>query len=185
MRFMKYARPLYGLALFGVLITLVVAVFINRQLGVSEAYAPEQPINFSHKLHAGKYKIDCQYCHFGAERGKHSHIPSPGLCLNCHNLIKTDSPEIQKIQNYHSKSETIPWQKVNFLPNYVYFNHAQHVAVGGVSCQKCHGNVEEMERVNAKQFNMGFCISCHRDSHIAVPNDTKMQGANSCSSCHY
>lgn len=143
-----------------------------RHLGFNQGYAPDQPVAFSHKKHAGNLEIDCQYCHFGADKGRHAVIPPTALCLNCHSMIKTQSPEIKKLQNAVDSGENIQWVKVNHYPDFAYFNHAQHVNVAGVSCQKCHGAVETMDIYHQKEkLAMGWCIECHRENGIAPPDD--------------
>jgi len=136
-------------------------------LGIQHGYAPEQPINFPHDKHAGDMKIDCKYCHSGAEKSKTAGIPSANVCMNCHNVIKKDSPEIQKLYNYVENNIPIQWVKVHNLPDHVYFNHSQHVNIGGIECEHCHGKVEEMKVVRKdKAITMGFCIDCHRETAV-------------------
>lgn len=157
-----------------------------RHLGYNQGYQPDQPIAFSHKLHAGDLKMDCQYCHFGADKGRHAGIPPTELCLNCHSKVKTSSPEIQKIQNAVDSGENIQWTKVNHFADFAYFNHSQHVNVAGFDCQKCHGPVETMEVYwQEEKLSMGWCISCHRDNEIAPPEDHKRAGGGDCAKCHY
>lgn len=143
-----------------------------RNLGYNTGYAPDQPVAFSHKKHAGELEIDCQYCHYGADKGRHAAIPPTELCLNCHSKVKTNSPEIKKLKNAVESGENIQWVKVNHYPDFAYFNHAQHVNVAGVKCQKCHGEVQEMEiYYQAKDLGMGWCLNCHRANGIAPPED--------------
>jgi len=214
------------------------------KMGRTQNYQPEQPINFSHKIHAGINKIDCQYCHDGARRTKAAVIPAANTCMNCHSAVKkgtnTNTAEITKIyasigfdpiagkyipdydnwseqqiqdlytkwisQNYmadnsltsmndagkaHVDSQwegilaalkndsngkiqgPIEWVRIHNLPDHVYFNHSQHVAIGQVACQKCHGKIEEMDVV--KQYStlgMGWCVNCHRETEVKF-NDNK------------
>lgn len=157
-----------------------------RSLGSNQGYAPDQPVAFSHKKHAGELEMDCQYCHFGADKGRHAGVPPTELCLNCHSKVKTNSPEIRKLQNAVDSGENIQWVKVNHYPDFAYFNHAQHVNVAGFDCQKCHGPVEEMEIYEQHEsLNMGWCISCHRDNQIAPPEDHKSAAGGDCAKCHY
>lgn len=143
-----------------------------RHIGFNQGYAPDQPVAFSHKKHAGELQMDCQYCHYGADKGRHAAIPPTELCLNCHSKVKTGSPEIKKIQKAVDSGENIQWVKVNHYADFAYFNHAQHVNVAGVSCQKCHGPVQEMEiYYQAEKLAMGWCIECHRNNGIAPPDD--------------
>lgn len=190
-------------------------------IGVNQGYAPDQPIKFSHKLHVGQNKIDCRYCHSGAEKSKNAGIPSPNVCMNCHKYVKKGpkygTEEISKIyaaigwdvdkQQYTGKQKAIQRTRIHNLPDLAYFNHSQHVKVGGVECQTCHGPVEEMETM--EQFSpltMGWCIQCHRDTEVKAKDngyykelhekmkkergeDFKMTvenlGGTECARCHY
>ncbi|KAA0990209.1 c-type cytochrome [Dyadobacter aurulentus] len=174
-------------------------------VGVQQGYAPKQPISFSHKLHAGEYKIDCNYCHTGVNRGKSAHIPSANICMNCHGVIKKESPEIQKIYTSIENNQPIEWVRVHNLPDLAYFNHAQHVNVGGLECQTCHGEVEKMEVIQQRSsLTMGWCIDCHRKTEVNTKDnqyyDKLVQlhaseskealkvadiGGLECSKCHY
>lgn len=266
---------IFGLVVLGGYTTVKNATNLGRQQG----YQPEQPIAFSHETHAGVHKIDCQYCHDGARRSKHSVIPAANTCMNCHRAIKVGSKhgtaEITKIyasigynpldntymKNYENMSEDtvksiymkwfkqeyitaeelveidnegerliisqwdnlvssltneqkktiygpIEWTRVHNLPDHVYFNHAQHVTVGQVECQTCHGAVEEMEVLEqASPLSMGWCINCHRQTavkfneneyyksyakyHEELENGTREKvtvaeiGGLECQKCHY
>lgn len=174
-------------------------------IGVQKDYAPKQPIAFSHKLHAGQYEIDCQYCHTGVRESKSANIPSPNICMNCHTSIKTESPEIQKIYAAIENDQPIEWVRVHNLPDLAYFNHAQHVQVGGLECQDCHGPIEEMEVVKQHSLlTMGWCIDCHRKTELNTKDNdyyTKLVelheaadkealkvediGGLECAKCHY
>ncbi len=151
---------------------------------VHTGYQPVQPIKFPHDLHAGIMKIECQYCHSGAFKSKNASIPSLNVCMNCHKTIdrtlssKTASPEIQKIydalgydpqtQKYDStKARPIQWIRIHNLPDFAYFNHSQHVKVGGLKCQTCHGPVETMKEVyQYSPLTMKWCIQCHKRTDI-------------------
>lgn len=178
--------------LFGAIGALVVFGVIGAfawtqatHIGYNQYYEPDQPIKFSHKLHVGENNIQCMYCHFGADKSRHAGIPPTELCLNCHKFVKTNSPEIMKIQDAMDSGENIEWKRVNFLPDHAYFNHAQHVNVAGLQCQQCHGPVEEMETYYQHgKLNMGFCINCHREKGIAPPEGHKTQAGGDCSKCH-
>jgi len=165
------------------------------QVGVDQNYSPIQPIHFSHRIHAGDNEINCKYCHSAARVSKNSGIPSLNVCMNCHKNISevaesTATPEyskafydeqIQKLytavgwdkttQSYTGKTEPVKWVRIHNLPDFVYFNHSQHVTVAGIECQTCHGPVETFEI--QKQFaplTMGWCVDCHRKT------DVKMEG---------
>jgi len=174
-------------------------------VGIQQGYAPKQPISFSHKLHAGEYKIDCNYCHTGVNRGKSAHIPSANICMNCHGVIKKESPEIQKIYTSIENNQPIEWVRVHNLPDLAYFNHAQHVNVGGVECETCHGDVGKMEVIQQRSsLTMGWCIDCHRQTEVNTKDNqyydklVQLHGTESkdalkvadiggleCSKCHY
>lgn len=234
------SKGVIGFAIFALILiagykTVNNAVSLGRQQG----YAPEQPIKFSHETHAGINGIDCQYCHDGARRSKHSVIPAMNTCINCHKAIdygsKYGTAEISKIyvaagfnpetSTYFENYDAIPddslatvfkawmmkntalnddkyeagsgelkdlideqwsdlekaltsdvktsikgaveWVKIHNLPDHVYFNHAQHVTVGKIDCQKCHGKVQEMEVLEQKApLSMGWCVNCHRETEV-------------------
>lgn len=174
-------------------------------VGVQQGYAPKQPIAFSHKIHAGQYEIDCQYCHTGVEIGKSANIPSVNICMNCHSSIKVDSPEIQKLYAAQDSGEPIEWVRIHNLPDLAYFNHSQHVKVGQIECQTCHGEIQEMEVVKQHApLTMGWCIDCHRNTSLNTQGNgyydklVELHNANTntpmkvtdiggleCSKCHY
>lgn len=142
-------------------------------VGVQIDYAPSQPIAFSHKLHAGDFQIDCQYCHVTVIESKSASIPSANICMNCHqSIVKVtgsteNSVEIRKIYDAIENDQPIQWVRVHNLPDLAYFNHAQHYNVGGIECQTCHGPVEEMELLRQHtNLTMGWCIDCHRTTAV-------------------
>lgn len=165
-----------------VLFTVVVGLLYGVKsglynIGVQQSYAPTQPIPFSHKIHAGDHEIDCNYCHTGVRKAKHANIPSPNICMNCHTQVKKDSPWIAKIYEaidydpatgeYGENKKPIEWVRVHNLPDLVYFNHQQHVKVGGIDCETCHGPIKEMDVVyQYSPLTMGWCIDCHRTTDV-------------------
>ena len=157
-----------------------------KDIGVYEGYHPEQPIKFSHKIHAGDNAINCQYCHSGVEKSKTAGIPSVNVCMNCHKGISkgptTGTEEIAKIYaaagwdpdkgEYNKPQKPIRWIKVHNLQDFVFFSHQQHVKVGKQECATCHGEVKEMTTV--KQFSpltMGWCVDCHRKTEVPGMKD--------------
>jgi hypothetical protein len=172
------SKPFIGIATILFMMIVIKSVLDGLySVGIQQGYQPHQPIAFSHKLHAGQYQIDCQYCHTGVMKAKSANIPSPNICMNCHRQIKTESPEIQKIyaaidfdpetQTYGNNQQPIEWVRVHNLPDLAYFNHSQHVKVGGLECETCHGNIKEMEVVyQHSKLTMGWCISCHRETQV-------------------
>ncbi len=221
-------HPVVGVMVVGLVFTLIVGLYGfnygNTMVGVQKGYAPTQPINYSHELHAGKYKINCLYCHSGADKSKQATIPSPSTCMNCHMHVTASknyegkvSPEIQKIYDavgwdsekkaYDPTRELRPikWVRVHNLPDLAYFNHAQHVKLGKVECQACHGPIETMKVVGQHtSLQMGWCINCHREAQVDVANNTYYEeihakakaegksyvtvaqiGGLECGKCHY
>jgi len=190
---------------------------------VHSGYQPVQPIKFPHDLHAGAMKIDCQYCHTGAYKSKNASIPSLNVCMNCHKTIdrtlnsKTASTEIQKIydalgydpqtQKYDStKARPIQWVRIHNLPDFVYFNHSQHVVAGKQKCQTCHGQIQEMKEVyQYSPLTMKWCVQCHKRTNVDFkgnayytnleqvhkllsehkPVTVAVMGGIECGKCHY
>ena len=186
-------------------------------------YHPSQPINFSHKIHAGDNKIDCKYCHSGVEKSKTAQIPSANVCMNCHKVIsqnqagtEASKTEIAKIYfavgwdadklAYTGVEHPILWNKVHNLPDHVFFSHQQHVVVGKVECDQCHGDVKKMGTVEQQRpLTMGWCIDCHRTTPVKMegngyytelhekmkekykdqPITVAMAGGIECGRCHY
>ena len=201
------------------------------QIGIDQGYMPVQPIHYSHKIHSGANQIDCQYCHSSVRSSKHSGIPSLNVCMNCHeNIAEYNGEEdlekgytkdfytneIKKLykavgwdeqsRTYTGETEPVKWVRIHNLPDFVYFNHSQHVNVAGIDCKECHGPIEEMEIVyQHSSLTMGWCISCHRESDVKVKNNeyyTKIHeelskkygvekltvaqmGGLECGKCHY
>ena len=195
----------------GITSFLFIGIFVKScidglyTVGIQQNYQPTQPIAFSHKIHAGQYEIDCNYCHTGVNISKSANIPSVNICMNCHNAIETDKPEIQKILAAYEENRPIEWVRVHNLPDLAYFNHKQHVAVGGLDCATCHGPIEEMDVVyQYSELTMGWCINCHRESEVnskgndyykklvelhnsssKKPMTVEDIGGLECSKCHY
>ncbi len=172
-------------------------------LGRQKGYQPVQPIYYSHAVHAGVNQISCLYCHGGAQDSKHASIPSVNVCMNCHMAVKeyagepikredgttvNANEEIQKLykyagwnpdtKTYDKPGKPIEWVRIHNLPDHVYFNHSQHVKVGQVACQTCHGEIQKMPEVHQfADLSMGWCINCHRTTNVQF-NDNKGHGNN-------
>lgn len=182
------------------------------KLGRSQGYAPDQPIKFSHKVHAGEHGIDCMYCHHTAEHSKSAGIPSMDLCLNCHVLIRegTNSGkfEIAKVIDAVENKKPVEWVRLHNLPDHVFFSHAIHVGVAKLDCNECHGPVEEMHLMRQhSDLSMGWCVDCHRKTDVQFTENGYYEtfvklhekldegdlesikaediGANDCMRCHY
>ena len=135
---------------------------------------PRQPIAFSHELHAGQYGLDCLYCHNAARISPRAGIPPVKTCIGCHKNV-TDKPELLKVQDYWERKEPIPWLRVHKLPGFTRFTHKRHIRAG-LECQSCHGQVDQMERVEqVSSLKMGWCVNCHE----------QQQADKDCLVCHY
>jgi len=140
-------------------------------IGHSPHYQPDQPVKFSHKVHAGQNGTDCIYCHSYAQYSKAAGIPPENVCMNCHLIVRNGTRsgafEIAKIISHYDSLKPIEWVRVYNLPDHVFFSHAQHAGAGGIACQKCHGAVEKMDRISLNQeLTMGWCINCHRTTNV-------------------
>jgi hypothetical protein len=137
--------------------------------------APEQPLAFSHRIHAGQFNIDCQYCHVYARRGPVAGIPSVQRCAGCHFVIASDRPQVVRLMEYWERREPVPWMRIHRLPAHARFSHQSHV-VAGVACATCHGDVAQMEgAAQVTPLMMGWCLTCHDDER--APRD--------CLTCHH
>lgn len=202
----KKEVPLFRSKLFiaiaGILVLSLAGYWIvngSVEMGRQQNYMPEQPIFYSHKVHAGINQINCEYCHSGAEKSRQAMIPSTNVCMNCHKQINeytgkeklityegkevNGTEEIQKLYEYagwdpvakdykrdaegNIQAKPVEWVKIHNLPDHVYFNHSQHVAVGKVQCQTCHGPIQEMDEVfQYTNLSMGWCVNCHRQTEV-------------------
>lgn len=199
-----YRNKMY--IMIGVLVLFCLGGYmtINAAIGLGRMknYQPEQPIYYSHKVHAGTNQISCLYCHGGSQDSKHANIPSVNVCMNCHMAIKeykgdaivkedgkevNGTAEIQKLyayagwnpdaKKYDKPGKAIEWVKIHNLPDHVYFNHSQHVKVGKQQCQTCHGAIQEMPEVyQFAELSMGWCINCHRESKVNFYNKESGEG---------
>ena len=200
--------PFYRNKAYITLLTLVLFVvagyFLSQwaiNMGRHKDYQPDQPIYYSHKVHAGTNQINCLYCHNGAFEGKHANIPSVNVCMNCHQAINeyggeklfredgtevNGTEEIKKLyaaagwdptaKKYSGEGKAIEWVRIHNLPDHVYFNHAQHTKAGKVQCQTCHGEITQMDEVyQFSELSMGWCVNCHRESKVDF-NDEKGNG---------
>ncbi len=202
------------------IIVLIVGLAVHGQFAMAEAqnlgrtqnYAPDQPIKFSHLIHAGENEIDCQYCHFTADYSLSANIPSNNVCMNCHNVVRNGTLsgafEINKIHKAAETGEPIEWIRVHKLPDHSFFSHAQHVNAGKQECADCHGAIETMHIVKqVEDLSMGWCLTCHRDNNVDFLDNPYFEiyerlhdkirngeidgvtaaelGGEDCMSCHY
>jgi cytochrome c551/c552 len=194
-------RKYVGIGVLVLVMAGVVWLFLGLyQIGVVSSYQPSQPIAFPHDIHAGINGIDCKYCHNSADKSKSAGIPTTNVCMNCHKQIQGAGDQVEKIKNiyasagfspegggtYSGETEPIIWNKVHNLPDHVYFNHSQHVEIGGIDCKQCHGDmtkqnelprvvpVEELNMVEGNiqltrpTLTMGWCIECHNVKEVST-----------------
>ncbi|MFN2431436.1 MAG: cytochrome c3 family protein [Gemmatimonadota bacterium] len=137
--------------------------------------APEQPIEFPHDVHAGTYKIPCQYCHSSVSKSQFAGIPAVGTCMGCHRITARDKPRIQQLATYWQEEKSIPWTRVHDLPDFVQFTHQPHIRAE-VACADCHGEVQTMEAVKqVEPLTMGWCLDCHLER----------EASTDCLTCHF
>jgi hypothetical protein len=126
-------------------------------------YQPKQPIPFSHRLHAGEMGMDCRYCHSTAEWSAFAAVPENAICMNCHSVVKADSPKLEPLRESVAGGEALAWTRVHMLPDYAFYDHSVHLAAG-VGCATCHGRIDQMEVVAQQEpLSMDWCLACHRD----------------------
>ena len=187
-----------GAALLAVLVFLAISSWSRQPAAAAKPLA--QPINFPHNVHAGTYKIDCQYCHSDARRSEYAGLPSVERCMGCHKIAAADKPEIKKIAEFFATKTPIPWVRVNKLPEFTYFPHKAHIRAG-LKCQTCHGPVETMTTYAAETgpkltvdllhlvgfkpapppLTMGWCVECHREQNATAGRHAPLD----CVTCHH
>jgi hypothetical protein len=170
----------------------------------SQGREPEQPINFPHPKHAGTVDkgglgMNCQYCHFSANKSPDPGMPAVSTCMGCHTVVATNSPQIKKLTQYWNAKLPVPWVRIHKVPDYVQFPHMRHVGAG-VTCQSCHGQVQNMNVVyQYASLNMGWCINCHVNGYKPAegarlagvePTPAEVAAAPKkarydCANCHY
>ncbi|WP_299576148.1 cytochrome c3 family protein [uncultured Sunxiuqinia sp.] len=198
------------LGVFGYQVKMIYEEGVN--LGRSQGYEPDQPIKFSHKVHAGQNQIDCKYCHFTVEDSKSAGIPPADLCLNCHSVVREGTRsgkfEIAKVIDAVENNKPVEWVRIHDLPDHVFFSHAQHVNSGKLDCIECHGDVAEMDVLKqVEDLSMGWCLDCHRTKEVQFVDNkfyesyetlheqlksgeinkvtVDMIGGTDCMKCHY
>ena len=174
-------RLLVVATVLGTLAAGTVAFTQSFSVQLGNKRGPEQPIAFSHQLHAGKLGMDCLYCHYGAEKSAISNIPPVSTCMGCHKIAASDKPEIQKLTGFAERGEPIPWVEVYKLPAHVKYNHKRHIKAG-IACQTCHGPVQEMPVIyQYSSLKMGWCVTCHRQNLDHPTHPASMD----CLVCHH
>ena len=200
-----------------VAVVSVIALFVTAaasgelgglyELTMDELTGPVQPIDYSHKLHAGTLLIPCLYCHFPADRSQHATVPALSVCMGCHTWVKKvstpegdyrESPEIQKVTDFYQRGEAIPWVRIHYMPEHVQFKHSRHVKAA-MACEDCHADVKQMNRywlvpdqvlrpssgyLPAAKLEMGWCMDCHlQPKEGGAPGE--IRASDDCLACHY
>lgn len=210
----KLRKPAVHMGVLTITVVYITWVLVVNAIAIgrSQGYSPDQPVKFSHAIHAGQNQTDCIYCHNYAPHSKVSGIPSGNVCMNCHLIVRNGARsgmfEIAKVVSGFENGEPIRWIQVHNLPDHVYYNHSQHVNVAGIECQTCHGPVEEMDRIRqVSDLSMGWCVNCHRTRNVNFDGNkfyaqyellaervrngeidsvsVDKQGGNDCMKCHY
>ena len=204
------ATAILSIGLAGGLLILAPSLASLKLAGDRSGYAPEQPVLFSHRLHAGELTLGCLYCHGGAEKSRHAGLPAAAVCMNCHKTVTASwaevraegeradkekrspatiiSPELAKLRSSLEPAPGRPlgWIRVHDLPDFAYFDHRPHVGAG-VACQTCHGAVQGMEVLRQDQdLSMGLCVNCHRDLNATgLPDGRPAHAPTDCCTCHF
>lgn len=196
-------------ALFGGVFAILIVWYYFSPEYTDVGYAPEQPVPYSHRLHAGELGMDCRYCHNWVDVSKHANLPATQTCMNCHSQIRTESLALLPVRESWATGQPVEWVKVHQLPDYAHFTHAQHVN-NGVGCETCHGRIDQMEVVSqVEPLSMGWCLECHRQPELYLRPDEEVttmgyvqpadfiernlerirtqaiQPPTNCSACHY
>ncbi len=181
----RFVRKIVPAGAVSVLATVLLVGYAAEPDRYTRGFEPEQPVHFSHRLHAGDNHIPCQYCHTGPSKSRTAGVPPLETCLNCHRVTRTDRPAIQQITAWAKSGKPFEWRRIYSLPDHVYFDHRPHVN-SGIACQECHGEVQRMERISqAMSLRMGACLACHRDPSDALPPGSSIkQGPTHCAVCH-
>jgi hypothetical protein len=164
-------------SLSGLFAVAAAAITLSAYSGASspEGNQPQQPINFPHPTHVKTLGMNCLYCHYAANKSPDPGLPAVGTCMGCHLVVGNQKPEIKKLAQYANSNKPIPWERIHKVPEYVRFPHVRHVSAG-VTCQKCHGQVQDMAQVyQQNSLNMGWCVNCHLENKARYD----------CAVCHY
>ena len=156
-------RPIRWNRWFAVLALLAVTMLYLYYVFPGSGIGPQQPIYFSHRVHAGVKQIDCRFCHPFVARSDHAGIPAMEKCFFCHKYIIPMHPQLVKEKEHYDTNTPVPWIKIYYVPDYVKFRHQPHIVFGKLDCIQCHGDVQRMDRLRPVNFEMGFCIDCHKE----------------------
>jgi hypothetical protein len=167
-------RNIVPILLFGFFATMSALLMGFGAYWDTFEHAEPQPIAFPHDTHAGKLGLECTHCHTSVEKSRFATVPAVSVCMTCHENAQIESPELDKLKQYWSDQEPIPWVRIHSMADHVYFSHKRHIKAG-VECATCHGDMTVVKEVKkVRTFNMGFCVGCHRANN--APQE--------CSTCH-
>jgi hypothetical protein len=164
----KTGKQRRGYVWLGAMALLFAVMFYLYYAYPEGQIGPEQPIFFSHRVHAGVKQINCRFCHPNVERSANAGLPSVDKCFFCHTYIIPEHPEILREKEYLDSGRPVPWVRAFWVPDFVFFNHIPHVKWAGLDCAECHGDVKRMDRLQRVDFKMGFCIDCHRERNAQL-----------------
>jgi predicted CXXCH cytochrome family protein len=164
----KIGKPRRGYAWLGLGALIFGVMSYFYYLYPEGRIGPRQPVSFSHRVHAGVKQINCRFCHSNVERSANAGLPAVETCFFCHTYIIPGHPEILKEKQYHDAGTPVPWVRIFWVPDFVFFNHVPHVRWAKFDCTQCHGDVKSMDRLQKKKFKMNFCINCHREKRAQL-----------------
>jgi hypothetical protein len=183
--FLNYSKFILPVGVAAVLATVMAVGWYTQPDRLVLGYQPQQPIPYSHQLHAGILRIPCLYCHSGASKSRQAGIPPVEKCMNCHKVTRTDSAPIKRLAAIYTAGAPFPWHRIHFLPDHVFFDHRPHVN-SGILCQTCHGEVQTMNVVYQNMsMRMSNCLGCNRSPKDALPAGSPITRApEHCYACH-
>ncbi|HEY3275296.1 MAG TPA: cytochrome c3 family protein [Syntrophorhabdaceae bacterium] len=152
------ARASLWLGLAGLLVAAMFFFYFYPALDIG----PAQPISFSHRVHAGVKKINCRFCHPNVERSANAGLPTMEKCFYCHTYVIPGHSEIKREEQYLRTNSPVPWKRIFYIPDFVFFTHVPHLKWAKLDCVNCHGDVQTFDRLRKVDFQMSFCIECHR-----------------------
>lgn len=150
------------------IIALIFGAMFYLYFSLNRSVGPLQPISFSHRIHAGVKAINCRFCHPNVERSEHAGLPAVEKCFFCHKYVIPDHPEIKNEERYFSAGTPVPWKQIFYVPDFVFFNHTPHLKWGKLDCIDCHGDVKTFDRLKKVDFQMNFCLNCHRKKNAQI-----------------
>jgi hypothetical protein len=179
-----YWSVIAALALTVIAIVLAPMIYIRTPFASARFEPVVQPVEFDHRHHVRDSGVDCLYCHSGAETSASAGIPPTAICMGCHGQVWPDGAQLAPVRRSWETGVSIGWKRVHDVPDHVYFHHGVH-ARAGVGCERCHGLVETMARVErVVDLTMGWCLDCHRNPPGPANYGRSITPLTTCSACH-